>query len=365
MGKSMTPRERLHNTLDGKTVDRFFRYELGAWPTTIKRWKSEGLPSDFDFNQHFCFDPFFRLPFNTGYTDSPIYPRFDKEIVEKGEDWEIIRDVDGIVKKVLSTDSDLSMPQFIQFPVVSRTDWLTFRERLNPENAPKLLGDIMPIARMLSVSDDIPVLMPICGAFGHPRNLMGDINLCYTLYDDPDLLHEILDNWLILYKRIIQLITEHIKVDCMLIWEDMCYKNGPLIGPNHFRTFILPRYVELIKYAKEHGIKYVWVDTDGDLLKLIPMFVEAGVSALLPFEVQSGMDIVKIRKQFGTCFTIIGGIDKRALAGTKEDIKIEVDRVLPFFINSRNYIPCLDHTVPVNVSLENFKYYLDCIRRYE
>ena len=361
----MTPRERFHATMDGKKPDRFFRYELGAWPSTIKKWKTQGMPEDADFNAHFGMDPFFRLPFATGYTDSPLYPRFERKTLTKGAGWEIVKDSDGIVKKVLSADGDLSMPQFLEFPMKSGSDWPALESRLDPANVPKLLGDVAPVALKLSQMPDVPVVMTICGGFGHPRNLMGDEALFYAMFDEPELIRMIIANWLALYKSVIDFVCGAVKVDCMLIWEDMCYRNGPLIGPGHFTEFILPSYTDLISHAKSRGIDYVWVDTDGDVRKLLPLFLAAGVDALLPFEVQAGMDVVSIRKEYGGSFTIIGGIDKRVLAGDRGGIKAEVDRVLPFFTESGRYIPTLDHTAPVNVPYENFLYYLECVREYE
>ena len=102
-----------------------------------------------------------------------------------------------------------------------------------------------------------------------------------------------------------------------------------------FREFISPYYKELIDYAKSRGTGCVMVDTDGDCRKLIPLFLEAGVDAIMPFEVQAGMDVVQIRKDFGDAFCIVGGIDKRALAESREATKRQVDRVAPFFYRKR------------------------------
>ncbi len=92
--------------------------------------------------------------------------------------------------------------------------------------------------------------------------------------------------------------------------------------------------------------------------------MDAGVDCMMPFEVQAGMDVVAIFKQFPE-LCIMGGIDKRPLAGGRKDIEREVDRVMPHFLQRGRFIPCLDHTVPPNVPLDNFKYYLECLRKYE
>ena len=66
------------------------------------------------------------------------------------------------------------------------------------------------------------------------------------IYDDPELLHEILENWCDLYIELITKLASLIRVDGVLIWEDMCFKNGPLINPDHFRNFMLPRYRRVV-----------------------------------------------------------------------------------------------------------------------
>lgn len=111
-------------------------------------------------------------------------------------------------------------------------------------------------------------------------------------------------------------------------------------------------------------MKAIVVDTDGDCLALIPLFLEAGVDALLPFEVQAGMDVARIGREFPT-LGIVGGLDKRALACDRAAIRREVDRVLPRMRERGGFIPTLDHTVPPDVPLENFRYYLECLRAYE
>ena len=81
----------------------------------------------------------------------------------------------------------------------------------------------------------------------------------------------------------------------------MAYNNGPLISPALFREFMLPRYKRLIGFLRDHGVRHFCVDTDGDCCQLIPLFLECGMTGMLPFEVQSGMDIVAVRQASPAC----------------------------------------------------------------
>ena len=359
----MTHRERYLGCLKRKTADRFFRYEHGPWPTTRERWVGEGYPADASFDGFFGMDPLVRIGINSGYTDSPFHPSFRREVIEDASEYVVYRGTDGVVKKELKSHSDTSMPQFVRFPVTNRAEWKEVSSRLKPSDAIARIGDVAALRARCSRAD-VATLLPICGAFGHPRNLFGDENLSYLIYDDPALLEEILDGWQDLYEELLRELTRVVRVDAILIWEDMCYKNGPLISPEHFSRFMLPRYRRVRATARSCGGEAVIVDTDGDCLRLIPLFLDAGVDCMMPFEVQAGMDVVKIATQYPR-LGIMGGIDKRVLAEGREATRREVDRVVQFFKSHGGFVPTLDHTVPPNVSLSSFQWYLECVRRHE
>jgi hypothetical protein len=42
----MNSRERFAATFSFRKIDRFYRRELGFWPSTLKRWPWEGLPKN-------------------------------------------------------------------------------------------------------------------------------------------------------------------------------------------------------------------------------------------------------------------------------------------------------------------------------
>jgi len=360
----MTSRERYIHSIKGGPIDRFFRTEFGLWTSTRELWIKDGYPADADFREYFDMDPMEIPAINSGFSESPYYPRIETQMLEETEEYVIEINANAITTKTFKVRSDTSMPQFLKFPVTARQDWERMRQRLNPEDAPARIGDTKVLTERCS-NPDVPIVVTLCGAFGHPRNLLGDEGLSYIIFDDPGLLHEILENWCELYVELLAKLTSVIRVDGIVIWEDMCYRNGPLISPRHFRTFMLPRYKQVIQAARAGGVECIAVDSDGDVRQMIPIFLEAGVDALMPFEVQAGMDVVKIREDFGGSFCIIGGINKRALARDRKSIEDEVNRVVPYFLKSGRYIPSLDHMIPTDVSFDSFRHYLHCLRQYE
>ena len=47
-----------------------------------------------------------------------------------------------------------------------------------------------------------------------------------------------------------------------------------------FREFILPCYKKLTSMLRDHGVKIMVVDSDGYNWKLIPLFIQGGVTGM-------------------------------------------------------------------------------------
>ncbi len=69
------------------------------------------------------------------------------------------------------------------------------------------------------------------------------------------------------------------------------------------------------------------------------------------------MDVLEVRKKYGKSLAMIGGIDKRALKHGARAIHREIDRVMPL-VEQGGYIPELDHSVPPDVSWQDFGEYV-------
>jgi uroporphyrinogen decarboxylase len=196
----------------------------------------------------------------------------------------------------------------------------------------------------------------LCGFFSFLRELIGEEELFYLLTDDPDLVREMIAFQTDRLIRVIRTVTAEIRVDVLFIWEDMCFKNGPLIGPEMFRAFFLEGYQKTIEAAQSCGIQAVDLDSDGNVWLLLPLWIEAGVTLCHPFEVAAGMDVNEVQKVLGGRIGLRGGVDKRALARDRQAIELELARIRPAYEAGR-YIPHLDHSAPPGISWDHFRYY--------
>jgi len=353
----MTSRERFHETFRFGKPDRVFMHPQWTFNETRQRWLREGMPADVHFNTYFDFDRFEQLPLNTA-----PWPPFESKIVEQAEHWSIVEDeLGGRLKRW--TDREIGMSQWITYPIRGREQWEVFKQRLNPDDATRY-PEYWEHAKRCYRDRDFPLGIHAGSYYGWIRNWVGMEHLALWYMDCPDLIHEmteyIADFMLRLMERAL---TEIPDFDYALIWEDMCYKTGPLISPQAFRDFMLAPMKRVTARLHEAGIDIIMVDCDGQIDALLPLWLEAGVNLHYPLEVASDCDPLKYRRLYGKDILLIGAIDKRALRDgcTKQDVEREVMVKVPELWKQGGYAPFVDHAVPPDVPFENFKYYVDLV----
>ena len=147
------------------------------------------------------------------------------------------------------------------------------------------------------------------------------------------------------------------------MWEDMCYNAGPLLGPEPFKKYLVPHYKRITSLLRKHGVDVIWLDCDGCIDLLMPLWLEAGVNCMFPVEIGTwGADPVRYRKQYGKDLLMMGGFDKHILAQGKPQIEKEIHRLTPL-VEEGGFIGFCDHRVPPDVPLENYVFYLETVRR--
>lgn len=203
---------------------------------------------------------------------------------------------------------------------------------------------------------DFSIQFFITGFFWFPRDLFGIEEHLYAFYDEPELMHDMNQFLLEMYLKYLPKITDMLQPELIYISEDLSGKNGPMLSPDCFEEFVASYYRKLIPVLKEHGVKNIFVDTDGDFRLLIPNFMAAGVEGFLPVDVNAGVDIVDVRREFPT-LKFMGGFNKLAVVEGKEAIDREFERLLPV-IRQGGYIPGIDHQAAPNTPYENYVYYI-------
>jgi uroporphyrinogen-III decarboxylase len=378
----MNTQERFLAIMTFQKADRTLFWEMGYWKETLQRWYEEGLPRELDVTvalksgegvrgENAPHEEVFArerkrdvdvhnyLGFDKGVVCLPINsllsPQFDKKIYEETEDSILFQDEFGVKKRM--NKKVASRPQFLEWPAQDRRTFEVLKERLKPnfrDRIPPLWKELVREYR----NRDFPLTIggyPI-GFYGALRFLMGEERLLFNFYDDPGLVHDFMNTLAEMWIGLWGETFSDISVDCVTFWEDMAYRSGPIISPKMFREFMLTPYRKVTSFLQDMGVKIIMVDCDGNIEKLAPLFMEAGITAIYPFEVQAGNDIVSFRQKYPR-LQILGGIDKMKIAMGKAAIDEELDSKIPVMLRSGGYIPHVDHHVHPDVSWENFKYY--------
>jgi hypothetical protein len=317
-----------------------------------EEWEEQGAtPEELDFSA-FCYrcPKIGRLPVTTGRIGGqpPV-------ILEETEDYVLSRDDLGRTMKLSKNAATLPLPQ--DWPVETMDDWLVIKPMYEFSEA-RLSGDWEAAARYF-LEQDTTIGVSIPGGFDEPRQLMGEEALSMAYYDQPELVHDILDTIGQTAAQVLDRVSAAVPVDLLSVHEDMAGRSGPLVGPRQVREFIAPYYRRVWEMLADRGARLFDQDSDGNMEAVIPAFLEAGVNCMHPFEPAAGMDVVRTREQFGTRLAFYGGIDKHIIRRSKAEIVAELEYKLPPLIASGGCVLALDHRIPNGTPLEHYRFYVD------
>jgi len=317
-----------------------------------EEWAAQGAaPEELDLSAfRFRYAQFGYLPVATGWVGENR-----EEILEETDEIVLARDSRGRLVKVYKRTATLPLP--LEYPVKGMDDWL----RLKPHYAfhqNRIGADVQRRAEELVEAGRV-VTVGIPGGFMEPRELMGDAELCAAYYEQPELVHDIMQTLSDTAFRTLERATREAPVDQLAVPEDLAGKSGPLVSPRIVQEFIAPYYRRIWEMLSERGARIFSQDSDGNTEAVIPAFLDAGVNVMYPMEPAAGMDIVKLREQYGTRLAFMGGIDKHVLRRSKDEIVAELERKIPPLVRTGGCVLGLDHRIPNGTPLENYRFYIE------
>ena len=117
---------------------------------------------------------------------------------------------------------------------------------------------------------DIPIGLHCGSLFGRIRDIMGVEGISYLYADDEDLYDEIIDTvGELCYQTAEHVLKQGWTFDFAHFWEDICFKNGPLVIPDVFYEKVVPHYQRITSLLNTYGIDIISLDCDGAIDSLI------------------------------------------------------------------------------------------------
>ena len=367
--RGMVPRERMapgaskmRDTYEMVSGAPLYRQEFGYY--CLEEWKQQGMPEDVPLSELFDYDPPGKHSLGQlGWCEAAFLPAFEERVVEERGDHEVIQDHAGRHLLVFKGRRSGFMPDYIDHPVKDHRTWEEdVKWRMDPQTPARYTGEEKRMAAAREAAGQGMVMTQrLVGGYMYLRSLIGPEELFYVVHDDPELIRSCMATWLELADAVIARHQKHVTIDEIFLAEDSCYNHGPLISPDMMREFLFPYYQQLIANLRTRQIDrqrhlYIQIDTDGAVDPVIPVYREIGMDAMSPFEVASGCDVVRTASEYPD-LVIFGGIDKRILAQTRDDIDRELERILPAMRERGGYIPTSDHGVPAEVPYDNYLHY--------
>ncbi len=362
----MNERERYRATAAFAEVDRAFLLPPWAWEATVARWKREGLAEGVPLSDTFQTDREEGFPIAMQGRYGPhLHPPLERKVLAHTSEHVVVRDEEGNVVRLMRDDPLRSMPEWIAYPMKDRSDWEhIIKPRLDPR-VPGRGPEGAELDRLVAgyTHRDVPLTL-WCGSFyGWPRSFMGVERMSLMLYDDPGLVHEMCEH---IADFVIETIT-------------------PLLGQRVIRC-----RVHLGRHGRQGGAAVL----AGAVPRVHALPAEAGHRpppsprrahhhrGQRREQRRPHPAMARGRGDGPAPVRSCGGVrsrrraqavrqgpghpgrhrQARAGAGTKAGIEREVLSKVPWLCLQGGYFPQVDHLVPPDVPLENYRHYAALIR---
>lgn len=152
-----------------------------------------------------------------------------------------------------------------------------------------------------------------------------------------------------------------LQIDGYFLVEDLGHTGGLLISPEVYKRTLHKQHRKLGDFLHSNGLDF-FMHSCGKVKELYPLFIEEGLDVIQAIESKADQNVAALSEEYGKDLVFMGNIDVSALSGNKSDIKDEINRKIIPAINNGGYIYHSDHSIPPEVSFENYVYLMDQIR---
>jgi len=369
----MTNRERALNILRYKPVDRMPAVHFGYWKQLTQEWAQQGkIPQDIadyrgDGNEADReLDKLIGWDFCWGASYSPdigLRPAFEHKILEILPDGaQRIQNADGLIERVkpgiasIPSEDSYQLQDRAAFDELYRPKMQYSPERVNLAALEKLKTE---------PQQDRPLGIFVGSILGKIRDMTSVVGMSYLIYDeDEELFRDIVDTYAEMqYQSVKTALESGVQFDFAHMWEDICFKNGPLVSPDLFEELCGKHYKKRCDLLHQYGIDIISLDCDGVTGKIQSTWIENGVNTLFPIEVGVwGDQFEPARNRFGKRQLGVGGMDKTALRKDKAAVDAELAR-MQHLADLGGFIPCPDHRLMPGTKFELVQYYAEEIKK--
>ena len=347
----MTCKERFSRMFQHKEADRVPIFD-SPWAGTIARWEREGMPKGMDWRDYFDTDKVSTISVD-------ITPRYEEKVLEETDDYRIVTSEWGVTMKQFKEQD--STPEFLDFTVTTPEAWEKAKARMTVS---KDRVDWKRLERDYAQWQQEGHWIEGMFWFGFDVThswTVGTETMLIAMIEEPEWVEDMFDTYLDRSIQHFNMIWDAgYRFDSIFWYDDMGYKNTPFFSNEMYRSLLQKYHKKAVAWAHDHGI-YARLHSCGDIMPLLPDIMDTGIDALNPIEIKAGMDVFKIKQDYGDRLVLHGGINA-VLWDDKEAIVEAIRQAVPVLKENGGYIFASDHSIPNSVSLENMRSIINTVK---
>jgi uroporphyrinogen decarboxylase len=208
------------------------------------------------------------------------------------------------------------------------------------------------------------IISGVGGIFTRVWRIMGFDTFSFAMVDKPDLIAELFRRVGETQIAVFRKIVEMDEIGAMWYGDDLAYKTGTMIHPDQLRKYLFPYLRQMGEICRKKELPFV-MHSDGNLWKVLPDLLDAGLNALHPIE-PLAMDSRELKKEYGNRLCLLGNIEigETLTLGTPEDVEAEVKQRIVDLAPGGGYGVGSSNTVAHYVKLENYKAMIRATRKF-
>lgn len=350
---TMTLRERVHTALAHREPDQVPIHD-SPWDATVTRWQREGLPDGIPPEEYFDF-AFCGL-------GADLTPQYPVRVLERSPEYIVETTPYGGVRK---NHRDYSTtPELIDYGVKTREDWEAAKRRLQPSYT---RVDWVTFKRTYERARSENRFITYSAVTGYDlcqAYIRSDV-LLPLLITDPDWIRDMAETQADMAIEMAKVLMEAgYTFDAAFLYNDMGYRKAPFFSPRFYREIFQPADRRMFDFFHSRDMKVI-LHSCGNVKMLIPDLLDAGLDCLQPLEVKAGMDLIELKREYGADLSFMGGIDVRVMNDPDPQVaEREIATKLTVAKVGGGYIYHSDHSIPNNVSFEQYCRILDLVQKY-
>lgn len=347
----MTSRERFMRMYEHREADRVPIMDY-AWSETVRRWRSEGLPTD-DYVSYFDLDKTVTIS-----TDNS--PRLPSRIVSETEDSIISTTPWGETQRTYKLRT--TTPEHLSFTVNTPDDWAKIKPRMTP-TSDRINWDWLKKNYAGWRKEGYWITGGLWFGFDitHSR-MIGTENMLLNMLEEPEWIMDMFDTELEVSLKLLEQVWDAGYTFDEVEWpDDMGYKGTQFFSLRLYRELLKPFQQKAIDWGHAHGCK-VRLHSCGNIMPFVPELVEMGMDGLNPLEVKAGMQPAELKEKYGSRMLFHGGTNA-AKWHIPEYVIPEIEQLVPVMKKDGGYIFASDHSIPPEVSLQDFTRIIETYKR--